>query len=249
MGGPGSGAGSGTLTDPRAPQDGFEFIPDTYRILVSEREVLKLRVQVDGTTGIAVGDKMEISCDNPNIKLLDDAPTVPKLFCEEPPLSLVHVPVEGLQANAQGFITAKYKSKSAIAAVEVVSTKAQKHHHPTGGLFKEILYEEQPDLPRRSRFDKKEGIIWINTLGPSVDLYFGPGGVGQDDPANQVLVAELVTEHACEEIARRKREAKILDVPPGVEELDAYNLQLTKLKADYAPIIHKALVSPDNRRK
>jgi hypothetical protein len=249
LGGPGSGIGPGTLTDPRAPQDGFEFIPDTYRIVVSERESLKLRVQVDGTTGIAVGEKIEISCDNSNIRVLDNTPSVPKLFHEEPPLSLVHVPVEGLQANAQGFITAKYNGKSAIAAVEVVSTKAQTQHHPTGGLFKEIRYEEGPNSPVRSRFDKKEGVIWINTLGPSVDLYFGRGGEGQERPANQVLVAELVTEHACQEIARRKREAKILDIPPGVEVLDAYSSELTKLKAKYAPIIHKVLVIPENRRK
>lgn len=111
------------------------------------------------------------------------------------------------------------------------------------------MYEEQPNLPLRSRFDKKEGIIWINTLGPSVDLYFGRGGEGQEQPANEVLVAELVTEHACQEIARRKKEAKILDIPPGVEELDAYSAHLTKLKADYAPIIHKVLVSAENRRR
>lgn len=97
LGGPGVGPGTRTLTDPHAPQDGFEFIPDTYRIVVSERESLKLRVQVDGTTGIAVGDKIEISCDNSNIRILDDRPSVPKLYHEDPPLSLVHVPIEGLQ--------------------------------------------------------------------------------------------------------------------------------------------------------
>jgi hypothetical protein len=249
LGGPGTGVGPGTPTDPRAPQDGFEFIPDTYRIIISERELLKLRVQVDGTTGIAVGDKIEISCDNPKIKVLDNAPSVPKLFHEDPPLSIVHVPVEGLQANAQGFITAKYNGKTAIAAVEVVSTKAQTQHHATGGLFKAISYEQKPSWPHRARFDKKECVIWINTLGPSVDLYFGPSGEGQDLPANQVLVAELVTELACQEIARRKKEAKLLDIPPGVDELDAYSLHITKLKADYAPILHKALVGMENRRK
>jgi hypothetical protein len=216
---------------------------------VAERESLTLRVQVDGTTGIAVGDKIEISCDNPYIRILDDTPAVPRLFNEDPPLSRVHVPVEGQQANAEGFVTAKYKGKIAIAAVEVISTRAQQPHHPTGGLFKDIRYEERPDLPLRSRFDKKEGVIWINTLGPSVDLYFGRNGEGQEQPANQLFVAELVTEHACQEIARRKKDANILDIPPGVEILDAYNAHLTKLKADYAPLIHKALVHRENRRK
>ncbi len=249
LGGPGTGGGTATPNEPHAPQDGFEFIPDTYRIVVAERAFLKLRVQVDGTTGISVGSKIEVSCDNAHIKVLDNAPSVPKLYHEEPPLALVPIEVEGLQANAQGFITARYGSKTAIAVVEVVSTKAQKESHPSGGMFKEIRYYEMPGQPTRARFDKKEGTIWINTLGPSVDLYFGRGGEGQEKPANQLLVAELVTELACQEIARRKKDAKILDIPPGVDELDAFSNHLTKLKADYAPLIHKALVDAEYRRK
>ena len=84
--------------------------------------------------------------------------------------------------------------------------------------------------------------------GPSIDLYFGQQGTGQEQPANQVLVAELVTELACQEIARTKHETKILDVPPGVDELEAFNTHLERLKAEYAPAIHKALVGREHRR-
>jgi hypothetical protein len=248
LGGPGRGPGPEGSREVRVPQDGFEFIPDSYRIVVAERDVLKLRIQVDGSTGIAVGDRVEITCDNPSIKILDESPVVPKLFTEEPPLAILNVAVEGLQANAQGFVTAKLEGKTAIAAVEVVSTKIQQQHHPSGGLFKDIRYEERSDLPLRARFDRKDGLIWINTLGPSVDLYFGNGGEGQELPANQVFVAELVTELACLEIARVKRETKTLDVPPGVDELEAFNSQIGKLKANYAPLIHRTLVDPENRR-
>ena len=91
-------------------------------------------------------------------------------------------------------------------------------------------------------------MIWINTLGPSINLYFGAGGEGQEKAANQSLVAELVTELACEEIARVKREARVLDIPPGVDELEAFITHLSKLKGTHAPVIHKALVSPEHRR-
>jgi hypothetical protein len=100
----------------------------------------------------------------------------------------------------------------------------------------------------RARFERKEGLIWINTLGPSVDLYFGPGGERQELPANQLLVAELVTEQACREIARVKRETKTLDVPPGIDELDAYSQHIDKLKASYAPLVHRILVYAEHRR-
>lgn len=248
VGGAGSGDGPGAERDMRAPADGFEFIPDTYRIVVAERDILKLRVQVDGSTGIAVGDSIEVSCDNPHVKILNSRPLVPSLTREDPPIAIVRIAVEGLQANAQGFVTARYGNKTAIAAVEVVSTKKQQEHHPRGGLFKDIRYEERPDMPVRSRFEKSEGLIWINTLGPSVDLYFGPGGEGQELPANQLLVAELVTEQACREIARVKRETKTLDIPPGIDELDAYSRQIDKLKESYAPLIHKVLVNASHRR-
>ena len=248
IGGAGKGPSPHVPHELRAPQDGFEFMPDSYRILLAEREPLKLRVLVDATTGIAVGDKVEISCDNPHIRILDNMPIVPKLFHEDPPLSIVQVSVEGLQANAQGFITAKCKGKTAIAAVEVVSKREQKEHHPNSGLFKEIKYEERPSMPFRARFERKEGLIYINTQGPSVDLYFGADGQRQELPANQVLVAELVTELACQEIAMVKRDTKSLDVPPGVDELGAFYNQLNKLKADYAPRIHKILVDSVHRK-
>jgi len=249
VGGAGSGDGPREEHEMRTPLDGFEFVPDTYRIVVAERDNLKLRVQVDGSTGIAVGDSVEISCDNPYIKILNPRPLVPTLRREDPPISVVRIPVEGLQANAQGFVTAKYGSNTAIAAIEVVSTKKQQEHHPRGGLFKDIRYEERRDMPVRSRFEKAAGLIWINTLGPSVDLYFGPGGEGQELPANQLLVAELVTEQACREIARVKRETKTLDIPPGIDELEAYSRHIDKLKETYAPLIHRILVDSLHRRR
>ncbi|HKW16501.1 MAG TPA: hypothetical protein VJO35_03230 [Terriglobales bacterium] len=249
VGGSGSGDGPVTEHEMRAPVDGFEFVPDTYRIVVAERDNLKLRVQVDGTTGIAVGESIEISCDNPYIKILNPRPLVPSLSHEDPPISVVRISVEGLQANAQGFVTAKYGGKTAIAAMEVVSTKQQREHHPRSGLFKDIKYEERKDMPVRSRFEKAAGLIWINTLGPSVDLYFGPGGEGQELPANQLLVAELVTEQACREIARVKRETKTLDIPPGIDELEAYSRHIDKLKETYAPLIHRILVDSLHRRR
>lgn len=248
LGGLGPGGGPQGLGDMKPPVDGFEFIPDSYRVVLAERDVLKLRVQVDGSTGIAVGDKIEVTCDNPQIRILDSVAAVPRLSHEDPPLAVVSIRVEGLQANAQGFVTAKHGPRTAIAVVEVVSTKVQKQHSPSGGLFKDIKYEEWKDVPIRARFDKKEGVIFINTSGPSVGLYFGPRGEGQEHAPNQVLVAELVTELACQEIARVKRETKILDTPPGVDELDAFSAHLTKLKADYAPIIHRVLVDSQHRR-
>lgn len=248
IGGAGKGDGPVVPRDLNLPKDGFEFMPDEYRVLLAERTSLKLHILVDGSTGISVGDPVEVSCDNAHIKILNAFPTVPRLSSDDPPISIVAIQVEGTQANAQGFVTARCGTKVAVAVIEVVSSRQQKENMPRGGLFKDIKYEQHPDIPLRVRFDKKEGIIWINTLGPSVDLYFGIDGEGQDRPANQALVAELVTEAACREITRLKDSMKTLDIPPGIEKTEAFFLHIDKLKAEYAPGLHKALVNPDHRR-
>ncbi len=249
MGGAGTGGGpSSTRRDMNLPKEGFEFMPDEYRVLLAERNNLKLRILVDGSTGISVGDPVETSCDNPHIKLLNEVPTVPTLLSNDPPISVVVIQIEGTQANAQGFVTAKCGNRVAVAVVEVVSSREQIEHPPRGGLFKEIKYKEQREIPQRAWFDRKEGTIWINTAGPSVDLYFGGEGEGQEQPANQTLVAELVTELACREITRLKDSQKTLDIPPGIERTEAFFQYVDKLKAEYAPDLHRALVSPSYRR-
>lgn len=60
-----------------------------------------------------------VTRDNPHLRILDDKPSVFRLFNEEPPLAIVRVLIEGSQANAQGFVTGKCAGKTAVAAVEV----------------------------------------------------------------------------------------------------------------------------------
>jgi hypothetical protein len=130
----------------------------------------------------------------------------------------------------------------------VVSSKIQRDP-PSGGLFKEIKYEVNDESPLRVRFDRQTGIIWINTVEPSVELYFGSDGTGQEEAQNQCLVAELVAQVACEEIAREKRAKGKLEPPAGVKELDAFFDYINKLRIQNAGVIHKLLVNPKYRRK
>lgn len=113
--------------------------------------------------------------------------------------------------------------------MEVVSEKHTKTHHPRGGLFKEIKYEQTESF-QRARFERSSGIIWINTASPSVSLYLEADGRNQGQAQDRVLTAELVTELACQEIAREKRAGKSLDIPPGVEEFDAVINYSNRLK-------------------
>src|SRR6185437_2328598 len=53
IGGAGKGDGPIQPRDMNLPKDGFEFMPDEYRILLAERSNLKLHILVDGSTGIS----------------------------------------------------------------------------------------------------------------------------------------------------------------------------------------------------
>jgi len=87
--------------DARLPTTDWSSFPDTYRIVVAEREALKLRVQVDGKLAF----QWETGLKSPAITLIfafsTTKPLVSRLRSEDPPIALVHIQIEGLQANAE----------------------------------------------------------------------------------------------------------------------------------------------------
>jgi len=245
---PGTGFGKDGRRPPgeiRPPLNGFEFIPDSYRIVLAEQETLKLRIQLG--TDIQIGDVITVESNSEGVRLLHPTVAVPVERYENPPIAIARIAVEGIQPNAEAWITARCKGREANAIIEVVSQKTQREPS-LGGLFREIKYRLDEESPLRVHFDRHTGIIWINTMEPSVQLYFAPDGAGQEAPANQCLVAELVTQIACEEIARASREKGRLSIPTGVKELDAFYGYLNKLRIQNAGLIHKLLVDSRFRR-
>lgn len=249
-GAPGRGGGDDIITPPgkpRLPVNGFEFVPDSYRVVVAENENLKLRILLTPESGVKIGDVITVESNTDGVKVIQTSIAVPPERYEDPSIAIASINVEGIQPNAEAWITARCNGKEAHATVDVVSSKIQRDP-PSGGLFKEIKYEANNESPLRVHFDRQTGIIWINTVEPSVQLYFGPDGTGQDEAQNQCLVAELVTQMACEEIAREKRTKGKLDIPAGVKELDAFYGYFNKLRIQNAGAIHKLLVNPKYRR-
>lgn len=238
IGGPGKGKGHQEPPQARIPINGFEFIPDEYHIVIAEKEKLKLKVIPDQI--VKEGDLIEISTELTGIKLLTNNLVVPKTK-KIGEIVVVEVLVEGIQPGAEGFVSAICNGKKALALVKIVSEKTTRPPKSDGGFFKEIKYEEQ-NMPLRARFERSSGIIWINTKAPSIGLYFGPTGEGQEQPQNMAFVAELVTELAIREIGREKRRKALLDIPSGIDEMDALFNEIDRLKNTYAAPIHKALV-------
>jgi hypothetical protein len=87
------------------------------------------------------------------------------------------------------------------------------------------------------RFDKETGDVLIYTLSPSVGLYIGPNGERAEEDKGAVLVAELVLEAVCREIARRGVEAGTFIAPEG-GEAEAMQREFGRLQNMYGALIH-----------
>ena len=84
-------------------------------------------------------------------------------------------------------------------------------------------------------------------MANSVALYFDPAGCGgSQTPQGQVLLAELITEAVCREIARRGVESEKFLSPHGAET-DAINRESIRLQNQYSHRIHACYVDPKYR--
>jgi hypothetical protein len=87
----------------------------------------------------------------------------------------------------------------------------------------------------------------IASKAPSVATYFDETGEGSETAQGQVMLAELITEALCQEIARRGVESGIFLAIPG-SEADAIRQQYIKLQNQYAHRVHACFVQSSYRR-
>jgi len=115
------------------------------------------------------------------------------------------------------------------------------------GLFRDFKFDPTAEPKQRVWFDRSSSNIIIATEAPSVAAYLNEIGSGHDTPQGQVLLAELITEAVCREIARRGVENGNFLAPPG-GETDAMQREYIRLQNKYAHMIHGCFVEPRYRR-
>jgi hypothetical protein len=161
------------------------------------------------------------------------------LFCR--------VVVEGRQVGAESLITATAGDLNAEALVKVIS-KRETADPPDApkqkGLFQDVKFDEHADPRNRVRFDN--GAIVVEVTAASISPYIGPGGHGTDNPQGQVMLAELVVEAVCKEVARQGVVRGKFIAAPGAET-DATQREYLRLINQYAARIHEMFVEPEFR--
>src|SRR5437016_11513761 len=159
--------------------------------------------------------------------------------------------LEGRQVGTEGIITARVSGLKCEALVKVVSKKEPpqppKPEKNKGGLFRDVKFDPRAEPKQRVHFDREKAQIVVATKAPSVAAYFDESGKGHEEPQGQVLLAELITEAVCREIARRGVENGNF-LAPANAQADAIQREYIRLQNQYAHKLHGCLVDSEYRR-
>jgi hypothetical protein len=111
-------------------------------------------------------------------------------------------------------------------------------------LFRNIQFDDKtPDPIQRVSFSQGDITVFLNFT--PIKNYLGPGGVGIASYQGSLMLAELVSEAFCTELARRRIETGIVPIIPGAE-IDGYRSEVNKLMRKYLRFIHKTITLGEN---
>jgi len=240
--------GEGTTKEPFVPEGGVGFVPEYVQILVGRDAALYLRSVTparvaEGTIIGVTSDTDDVIVKTPTVQVASD----PK----HEGLGTARIIVEGRRIGAEAVVTAKAEAfRPAEALVKVIAKRPPppppRPQPPPRGLFRGV--EPAPEADPRVRAFVKDSVIWVSTTAPTVKPYIGPALEGAyDTPQGQVMLAELIAEACCREIARQRVQKQLVAVPAGAEA-DAREREYRRLHNQYAHRIHEMFVQRENRR-
>ena len=150
--------------------------------------------------------------------------------------------VVGKSEGAEGTIIVKLGTETAQAKVKVGPSKGRKKGKQItgrkGGFISDIKPEDDDNPPQRVVYDK--GIIKIYIKFPSTVKFIKSGLDGVETAEGKILLAELVGDAFCKELARRGIEVRrYLTVPGG--EIDSFNTALNELQKKYLHTIQEVI--------
>ena len=224
------------------PDSGMAFVPE--RAYVQTGRVLTLTLRADIKKKAKPNDIVNIASNSAEIIVLTPTVTL-KPHKDDPSVGETQVKVEGRQVGEEGIITAFLGKLHAQALVQVHSKKETLVEPPTRGknaLFNDIRFDDRMDPRQRVYFDRVNSSIVIATNAPSVKMYLDENNRLDTTIQGQVLLAELVAEAVCREIAREGVEKGRFLVLEG-SEADAIQNHFIRLQNRYSHLIHEHIVT------
>ncbi len=226
------------------PSAGIGFFPDRVFVQTGQLITLYLHAELPGTA--LPGTVAHVSSDNPEIHV-ETPRVVIQPLANDPKVGHARVKVEGRQVGSLGIVTAYLNGHRAQASVQVRSRRETISVPPSkarGSLFTDIRFDDRTDPRQRVYFDRITSTIVVATAAPSVRIYLDSQNRLDTTVQGQVLLAELITEAVCREIARRGVENGRFLAPEG-GEADAIQSHFIRLQNRYAHLIHEYIVTHD----
>jgi hypothetical protein len=227
--------------EPESAAPRLWFAPDT--VYVQTGQVASLTLRVDMPSIARPGATVLFVSDSPEVELLVSKATVEPSE-SDPTIGIARIKVEGHQVGSEGIVSA-YVGKEKAQALVQVRSKREAAPEPTvvrsGGLFSDIHFDDRSDPRQRVYLDRVNSTIVVATEAPSVSIYLDENGRLDTTVQGQVLLAELITEAVCREIARRGVETGKFLAPDGAEA-DAIQSHFIRLQNKYAHLIHETIV-------
>jgi hypothetical protein len=224
------------------PESGMAFVPE--RAYVQTGGVLTLTLRADIVKKVSPSAVINIASNSDEVIVLTPQVTL-KPHKDDPSVGEAHVRVEGRQVGGEGIVTAVIGRLHAQAMVQVHSKKETLVESPTRGknaLFNDIRFDDRMDPRQRVYYDRVNSSIVIATNAPSVKMYLDETNRLDTSMQGQVLLAELVTEAVCREIAREGVEKGRFLVLEGAEA-DAIQNHFIRLQNRYSHLIHEHIVT------
>ncbi len=139
--------------------------------------------------------------------------------------------VVGKSEGAEGTVTVTLGGNTASTKIKVAPPKERKQGVKLtgrkGGFISDIKPDELELPTQRTFYDKETGIIKIFLNFPSVAKFIKSGLEGVETEEGKILLAELVGEAFCRELARQRLET---NPPIRGGEIDAFNDEVNKIQ-------------------
>lgn len=224
------------------PASGMLFFPE--RAYVQTGRTLSLILRADITKKAKPNDVVVIESNSDEVIVLTPKVKL-KPHKADPSVGEAIVRVEGRQVGGEGLIMARVNKMHAQAMVQVHSKKEALPAPPSrskSALFNDIRFDDRMDPRQRVYFDRVNSSIVIATNAPSVKRYLDENKRLDTTMPGQVLLAELVAEAVCREIAREGVEKGRFLVLEG-SEADAIQNHFIRLQNRYSHLIHEHIVT------
>jgi hypothetical protein len=187
------------------------------------------------------GQEVQIMSDNINIRPLSSMVKLEKHNKYPEKLWYRYFKVVGSIEGTEGTLTINLGKETAFSKVKVAPFKKRKKGELSGrkgGFISEVIPNNLVDPPQRVAY--KNGIITIYVNFPSVSKFIKNNFEDVEKPEARLLLAELVGEAFCRELARKGLESgDYTNVPGG--EIDSFNTAVNEIQKKYLHKIQEML--------